>query len=643
MKCPECRYNVPDGSRFCNGCGHPLTPSLSGTALPGAFGEKLEKIQRYLPDGLVEKILSEKEKIEGERRQVTVMFCDMEGYTAIVERLGSEAAYAFMDRIYEILIHNVHRFEGTVNELTGDGIMALFGAPIAVEDAPHRALWSALSIHRQITQFSQENGEIGPVRMRIGIHTGPVVVGTLGHNLRLDFKAVGNTVNLASRMESMAEVGTTYVTEETYRLTRALFRFEAKGKKAVRGSQKAISVYKVLSAKAGVYRPRLGFERIVFAEMVGRDRDLCRLERQLEKVVDGQGSVVNIIGEAGIGKTRLVEELKQHELITQIALFKGRAISIGKNLSFHPIIDVLRQWAEIREDDGDTVAITKLKTAIEGLFPDDADEVLPFIATLMRVKLSGSYAEKVRDIEGDSLEKLIFKSIRELLIRASAQTPLVMVSEDLHWADTSSIEFMASLFRLAETHPILFVNVFRPGHKETEERIVALIKERFPKRYVEILLAPLDAKTSETLIAHMLHMGKIHHTFIGKIVQRAGGNPFFLEEIIRSLIDQHLVILENGRFHLTDKIGRITIPHTINDVLMARFDRLEAATRDLVRTASVIGGNFFYRILREVSGRDTDLKARLSHLKAIQIICERQRMGEVEFFFQPCPGPGVRL
>ncbi|NIS67387.1 MAG: guanylate cyclase, partial [Proteobacteria bacterium] len=276
MKCPKCQFDNREGAKFCNECGNklevacpecgkinrlgskfcdecgqnlrlPSEPSLKDLSLD----EKLAKIQRYLPKGLTKKILAQRDRIEGERKQVTVIFCDMEGFTALSERLGPEEAYATMDQVYEILIHKVHDYEGTVNEMTGDGIVALFGAPIALEDAPQRAIRSSLAIHREMTRFSdrikQERKGIGPLRMRIGIHTGPVVVGTLGNDLRVEFKAVGDTVNLASRMEELAEPGTTYVTEETFRLTEGLFRFEALGQKEVKGREEPVAVYRAIA------------------------------------------------------------------------------------------------------------------------------------------------------------------------------------------------------------------------------------------------------------------------------------------------------------------------------------------------------------------------------------------------------------
>jgi class 3 adenylate cyclase len=233
FKCPECGKQLPSEAMFCDECGYNLSlPSESATK-DLSFDEKLNKIQRYLPEGLTEKILSQRERIEGERKQVTVMFVDMEEFTQFSEKLGPEEAYTVMDQIYEILIHKVHDYEGTVNEFTGDGIMALFGAPIALEDAPQRAIRSAHAIHREMTKFNDkmkhEKANIPQIKMRIGIHTGPVVVGTLGNDLRVEFKAVGDTVNLASRMEGLAEPGSTYVSDETFKLTEGLFRFEALG------------------------------------------------------------------------------------------------------------------------------------------------------------------------------------------------------------------------------------------------------------------------------------------------------------------------------------------------------------------------------------------------------------------------------
>jgi class 3 adenylate cyclase/tetratricopeptide (TPR) repeat protein len=564
------------------------------------------------------------------------MFVDMKGYTPLSEKLGPEETFALMDEIFEILIHKVYEYEGTVNEMAGDGIMALFGAPVAVEDAPQRAIRSALAIHREIDEFSnrlKSEKRMPPIRMRIGIHTGQVVVGTLGNDLRVEFKAVGDTVNLASRMESMAEPGTVYVTEETYRQTKGLFHFKPVGKKTVKDKEEPISVYEVMLAEGEVHRPRLGFERRIYSELVGRDKELSTLERQVMKAIDGEGSVVNIIGEAGIGKSRLLAELKTRAVMKGVRHLEGRAISIGKNLSFHVIIDLLKQGAGIRSDDSEATAFDKLEAIVKRLFPEKYGDVLPFVAILMRMKLSGSYAQRTEGIEGKALQTLSLKSVQDMVARSSELIPLVMVAEDLHWADTSSIELMEFVSSLAETHRVLFINLFRPGYEETGDRLARYLKDRQVNYYVEMVLEPLPTKMSEALITNMVNVGTVQAPIVTNIIERTGGNPFFIEEVVRSLADEQALVPEAGKFNLTDGAGTIPIPRTIDALLMARIDRLEEPTRDLLKEAAVIGRTFFHRVLAEVASGIRDMDARLNHLKEVQLLRDQLRMGEAEYLF----------
>ena len=637
MYCPDCKCLNPKDANFCYACGYSLTLASKANLQDLSYDEKLAKIQRYLPKGLTEKILAQRDKIEGERKKVTVMFCDMKGFTPLTEALGPEETFSLMDQFFEVLIHTVRQHEGSVNELRGDGMLALFGAPIALEDAPQQAIRAGIDIHREIKGLNRKlksDRKIPPILSRIGINTGPVVVGGVGNDLRVQFAVVGDTINLASRMESLAEPGTTYVTEKTFMQTKDLFQFEIIGKKSVKGKGKAVPVYKVLSAKEDVYRPRLGAERKIYSEMVGRDNELDSLELQVMKAINGKGSIVNIIGEAGIGKSRLVAELKKREVMKKVAFFEGRAISIGRNLSFHPIIDLIKQWARIRADQGDATSFRKLERAVKSLYPEEVGEVLPFVATLMGMKLSGRYAERVEGIEGEALEKLILKNVRDLLIKAAERNPLVIVAEDLHWADTSSIDLLESLFLLAETQRILFINVFRPDHKRTGDRIVETIKERLPVYYVEIVLNPLSRQMSELLITNMLNLKGPHSKIVDQVVQRAEGNPLFIEEIVLSFIDEGAIVLRDGLLQATDKIRTMAIPYTINDVLTTRIDNLEEKTRNLLKLASVIGRTFFYRILEDVATTIDDIDGRLSYLKKVQFIRERERMGELECLFR---------
>ncbi len=475
MECPKCGHINEDDAKFCNQCAFKFSNPSLRRHKDTLVDEKIDKIQRYLPRGLAEKILSQKGKIEGERKQVTVMFCDMVDFTPMVERLGPDQAYNLMDQVYEILIHKVHDYEGTINEMTGDGVLALFGAPVALEDAPQRALRSALAIHSEIDSFNEVNDIIPPIRMRIGIHTGPVVVGTLGNDLRVEFKAVGDTVNLASRMEGMAMPKSTFVTEDTYRLAKVLFNFEAIGEKKVKGKEDPIGIYKLVSAKKEIYRPRLGAEREIFSDLVGRTQEINKLQLQVAKLVDGTGSVVSVIGEAGVGKSRLIAELMKRDVMSGVTVLEGRAISIGRNLSFHPIIDILKSWAGIREEDNEKIAFSKLKNAVESVSSNFELEIISFVATLMGINLTGKYAERIKGIEGESLEKSIFKNVRDLLKNASNLIPLVIIIEDLQWADESSIDLIESLLPIAAEHRLLFILILRPITKRLEKAMVVVL------------------------------------------------------------------------------------------------------------------------------------------------------------------------
>jgi class 3 adenylate cyclase len=343
--CPNCGYSSSISNKFCGGCGHKLSLPVAVPPKDLSFDEKLTKIQKYLPKGLTEKILSQRDRIEGERKQVTVMFCDMEGFTSLTETLGPEEAYTIMGQVYEILIHKVHDYEGTVNEMTGDGIMALFGAPIALEDAPQRAIRSAYAIHREIGKFSesmkQAKENIPPLKMRIGIHTGPVVVGALGNDLRVEFKAVGDTVNLSSRIEAMAEPGTTFVTEETFKLTEGFFRFESLGKKEIKGKAESIKVYRVIAPSGNRTRFDVCAERGL-TPFIGRDHELELMLDGFGRCKAGWGQAFSIVSEAGVGKSRLLYEFRKAVANEDVTFMEGKCLSYSRAVTYHPVVDIVK-------------------------------------------------------------------------------------------------------------------------------------------------------------------------------------------------------------------------------------------------------------------------------------------------------------
>ena len=370
LACPRCCASNPPLFKFCGECGHSLpSPEHSRPPKDLSFDEKLAKIQKYLPGGLTEKILSQRDRIEGERRHVTVMFVDMTGFTSLTEKLGPEGTLTLMDQVFEILIHKIHDYEGTVNELRGDGVLALFGAPIALEDAPQRAVRSALAIHKEMIEFNERikgDYRIQPILLRIGINTGPVVVGSIGSDLRVQFGAVGDTVNMASRMESLAEPGTTYVTEQTFKLTEGFFRFEALGPKLIKGKEKPAEAYRVIAASGPRTRFDVSTERGL-TPFIARRRELELLLDCFEQAKAGSGQAFGLVGEAGLGKSRLLYEFRKAVAKENVTFLEGKCLSYGKAVPYHPIIDILKSNFDVADGDADSTIWNKVLNGLKML------------------------------------------------------------------------------------------------------------------------------------------------------------------------------------------------------------------------------------------------------------------------------------
>jgi class 3 adenylate cyclase len=464
--CPKCNFSNPPDFIFCGKCSHNLSTPSEAPSKDLSFDEKLTKIQKYLPKGLTEKILSQRDRIEGERKQVTVMFCDMAGFTPLSEMLGIEEAYAIMDQVYEILIHKVHDYEGTVNEMTGDGIMALFGAPVALEDAPQRAIRSSLAIHREMAKFSdqlkREKKDALPVKMRIGIHTGPVVVGTVGNDLRVEFKAVGDTVNLASRMEEQAQPGTTYITEDTFKLTEGLFRFEGLGRRVIKGKQAPVNVFRAIAPSTMRTRFDVSAERGL-TPFAGREREIELLFDGLERAKDGRGQAFSIMSEAGVGKSRLLYEFRKAVAHEDVTFLEGRCLSYSKAVAYHPVIDILKANFDIHEGDGDFEIGEKVKKGLKVLGADEAS-TLPYFLELLAVKDSG--IDKI-PMSPEERKNRIFEALKRIILKGSEIRPLIMAYEDLHWIDKSSEDQLKHLLESIPEARVLMIFTYRPEFVHT--------------------------------------------------------------------------------------------------------------------------------------------------------------------------------
>ena len=612
--CPQCGSENTPGNNFCNECGHNLTLPSEPPPKDLSFDEKIDKIQRYLPKGLTEKILGQRDKIEGERKQVTVMFCDMERFTPLVEGLGPEEAYSIMDQVYEILIHKVHDYEGTVNEMTGDGIMALFGAPIALEDAPQRAIRSAMAIHLEMTRFSnrikEEQKGIPPLKMRIGIHSGSVVVGTLGNNLRVEFKAVGDTVNLASRMEGLAEPGTSYVTGETFKLTEGFFRFEALGEREVKGKKEPVKVYRAIAPSTRRTRFDVSAETGL-TPFVGRARELELLLDGFERAKAGLGQAFSIIAEAGIGKSRLLYEFRKAVANEDATFLEGKCLSYSRGVAYHPVVDILKSNFDIQETDEDFQIRDKVKKGLQILGADKAS-TSPYLLELLSIEDSG--LDNIQ-MTPEARKGQIMEALKRIVLKGSEIRPLIMAFEDLHWIDEGSEDALRYLLESIAGARVFLILTYRPEFVHTWGG---------RSYHNQVNLNRLSNRESLTMTSHLLNATDFDRDLEDFILEKTEGVPFFIEEFIRSLRDLKIIEKEDSRYHLAKGVRDVTIPSTIQDVIMARVDLLPEDAKEVLQTGSAIEREFSYALIKRVMGiPEQDLLTHLSVLKDSELLYER--------------------
>jgi predicted ATPase/class 3 adenylate cyclase len=625
ISCSECSRINPPGSKFCIECGHQLTQLPATQPMDLSFDQKIEKIQKYLPKGLTEKILAQRDRIEGERKQVTVMFCDMEGFTPLVEELGSEEAYSIMDEVYEILIHKVHDYEGTVNEMTGDGIMALFGAPIALEDASQRAIRSAIAIHREMAKFSatiqQEKETKISLRMRVGIHTGTVIVGTLGNNLRVEFKAVGDTVNLASRMEKLAEPGTIYVSEDTFKLTGGFFRFEALGEKEIKGKTETVKIYRVIAPSTSRTRFDVSADRGL-TPFIGRRRELELLLDSFERVKAGRGQAVSLVAEAGLGKSRLLYEFRKEVSSEDVLFLEGRCLSYSRGVAFYSIIDILKANFDIRQSDRESEIKEKIKKGIN-IVKADVDSTLPYLLELFSVKESG--IDKFALSPGGKKDQII-EAVKRITLKGSEIRPLILSYEDLHWIDKSSEDLLKHILKSIPGARILMIFTYRPEFVHTWGS---------KSYHSQLTLNRLSNRESLAMITNRLGTEEIDGHLEEMMLEKTEGIPFFIEEFIKSLKDLNIIEAKNGKYYLVKDIQEVSLPSTIQDVIMARVDSLPEGAKELLQTGSVVEREFSYKLIKRVTSlSQEELLSYLSVLKDAELLYERGIYPESTYIFK---------
>lgn len=598
-------------------------------------------------DGLKQKLsaLGEQEPtsptLAGERRVVTILFCDVKGSTAMAEKLDPEDWAGIMKRAFVYLIEPVTRHDGTVARLMGDAILAFFGAPTAHEDDPQRAVRAGLEIVEGITQFREQlERERGlDFNVRVGINTGLVFVGAIGANRRVEYTAMGDTINLAARMEQTAQPGTVQIAEATFKLVEPWFEFQPLGGIQVKGKSEPIPSYRVLGVKQGTIRARGLEQRGLSSPLVGREHELNAIKASIERVMqNARGEIVGVIGEAGLGKTRLIAEAKAFAFASdaKVLWLEGQTLSFGQTISYYPFQQVLRGWANIREDDTEVAAWNKLEQRVHALFGEETIDYLPYLASILALQVQGDYAERVKYLDGDAMGKQIFLTSRRFFDRLARTQPTVLVLEDLHWMDESSTRLLEHLLPLTETAPLLVVGLSRPERDTPAARVRELCARDYAARYSEIRLAPLSDAASAQLVQNLLEIENLPSRVRELMVQKADGNPFFLEEVIRTLISNGAITraASDGRWRVTAQIETLQIPDTIQGVIIARVDRLDEEVKRVLRVAAVIGRSFLYRVLDAIAEVGQQLDHDLTELQAIELIREKQRLPELEFMFK---------
>ncbi|MBI3454709.1 MAG: AAA family ATPase [Candidatus Rokubacteria bacterium] len=631
--CAACGTENPPTFKFCSECGSPLgaaRPAAPPAAAPAheaavspkdaIFRVQEAKLPSYTPAHLAEKILTSRAALEGERKAVTVLFADVAGFTELAGRLHPEDLHAVMDGCFERLSGAVHRYEGTINQFTGDGIMALFGAPIAREDHAERAIHAALAIQTAIAEYGEalarEKGI--PFRMRIGLHSGSVVVGRIGDNLRMDYTAQGDTVNLAARLEQACPPGEVLVSEATRRLAEGAFAFRAVPPLSVKGKAAPVTAFEVVGRRARRARVELAAERGL-TPLVGRERELEHLRQAFEGAREGRGQVVGIVGEAGVGKSRLLFEFRREQEGRAIYL-EGRCISFGQTIPFLPLVEMLKRGLRIDEGDRDDTIREKV---LRGLQLAGAEERwTPFLLNLLGVETDDP---AVKGITAEARRRYTFEALRNLTLAQSARRPIVFAIEDLHWVDQPSQDFFRYLAEQSARAAVLVVVTYRPGYAHPWGD---------KSYYSQIALAPLSDQESERVVESVLGVRALPLEVKNLICQKAEGNPFYLEELTRAFVDAGILARTNGGYTLARGVTPQDVPDTVQGVIMARIDRLAETHKRTIQTAAVVGREFTLRLLRQITDIQERLEESLADLRALEFIYEKSLYPDLEYVFK---------
>jgi class 3 adenylate cyclase/tetratricopeptide (TPR) repeat protein/ABC-type oligopeptide transport system ATPase subunit len=614
MKCPACQASNPYEAKFCMNCGTPLAASIHSTD-DGIHNKQLnsQSLEKFIPRELMTKFEAARaqDAMVGERRVITMLFCDVKGSTAAAEKVDPETWADIMNGIFEHMIRPIYKYEGTVPRLMGDAILAFFGAPIAHEDDPQRAVLAGLEIQEGIKEYaagirSKHGFEFG---LRVGINTGLVVVGAIGSDLRMEYTAIGDAINLAARMEQTAAPGTVQISDDTYKLVAPFFDFDSLGEIEVKGKTAPIKTYRPLAIKinAGHLRGLDGLS----SPLVGREAELALLNEQMKQLKMGTGSFVALIGEAGLGKSTLIAEFKKLNEEAGRLWLRGDALSYMRSASYFPWRQIIRQSIAAHEIDSPSDVREKLRYS--------PIQDVPFLEAILAIESEESL-KVLSGFQGDALVQRIIDSARGYLLGLASRGPLVVILDDLHWADEASLNLLLNLSEFVDSQPILFICMLRPDDTAPSWDTIIKVQQKIEPHYHSIQLEPLLNEQTNILVENLLGVKDLTKNIRDMIIARADGNPFFIEELIRSLIETRQIVHENSHWRAVSGDAKVALPDTLRGVLGARIDRLPELTKHVLQNAAVIGRSFDLRVLKLVTRLNGGFDSQIQYLHEASLV-----------------------
>jgi class 3 adenylate cyclase/tetratricopeptide (TPR) repeat protein len=640
MRCPRCQTDNRSGARFCHQCGAGLEAVCAqcgaqlrpgskfcdscGTRLDGAAAApRFASPESYTPRHLAERILTSRSAIEGERKQVTVLFADLKGSMELLAERDPEEARALLDPVLHHMMAAVHRFEGTVNQVLGVGIMAIFGAPLALEEHALRACYAALTMQALIRMHAEavRTAEGVPVQIRVGLNSGEVLVRAIGNDLHMDYSAVGQTTHLAHRMEQRAVPGTILMTADTKRLVEGYVNAASLGPVPVKGLAEPIEVFQLLGAEFSTTRLQVARTRGL-SRFVGRQREIEGITVALRAAAAGRGQIVALFGEPGVGKSRVVWEFMRSEATAGWLILESRSVSYGRATAYGPVRDLLGRYFEIEDRDDAAARRARVQAKIASLDGGLQDAVDPILTVLDALPQDSPFLQ----LDPLPRKQRLLDAITRLFVRQSQAQPLILIFEDLHWIDS---ETQAVLDRLTESVPatriLLLVNYRPEYHHSWGSR----------SHYTQLRVDPLAPDSADELLRTLVGGGPDAAGLSQFLIQRTEGNPFFLEESVRALAETHVLVGEPGAYRLAKPLETIQIPPTVQAVLAARIDRLPADKKLLLQNAAVIGKDVPIDLLAAVAGEPpAGILAGLAYLQAGEFLYETSLFPEHEFTFK---------